>query len=632
MEHRSLSLAMRLQKSRISARMALMRRLSVMFADLSDWCVRQNKGGRRATTRDRRNFANAQIGWRSLLLQLGTQRALTAILDGGLIGNDMPRTSRLPSGDRILVLAAHQDDETVGAAGTFCLCAEAGYDFRVVYYTDGATAFGGLPPEQTSKLRHDEARQIWGKIAGVEPIFWDYPNRAQTLAPDAGAKLSALIEEFEPSAIFLPVFLEQPLEHRRMTEVLLAADALKAVPKQTEIWGYQITTRIPGNISVDISKTWKKKYDLNKLWVSQNAYVDYAHLAMGRDIASSYYLKRKKARKTASYAELFLTFDAPDYLSLARDFLDLPQRPAVLSQTAPEQCPPPNFFIVGMQKSGSYWLTALLDLHPQIRCFPSRPGHGDGTGEAHLFDMLARIESDYDRFAKSMKRKLDHHFADIVPRRKPENAEELKDLIDAFRLKFNQYCQLQRLKHGKPVVGEKTTESVHHLALLEEMYPTAGKVCILRDPRDRVVSFHYHQIRKGRLPADRPLSDAQVEAYIERTRADYQGLLAAALPVHVLTYEALSADTPAEVRRLLQTLAVSADDSTAHAMIEGASFERLAQRRMGQEDASSHFRKGIVGDWRAQLSAPLAEHMVTALEDLTSEVEKRFRLDLSSYR
>lgn len=612
-------------------RSRLMRNLAVALGNLSDRCLRlanlssegKDKAARGPTVR-------SQLGWRSLLGQLGTQRAMAAALDAGVLGSDMARDTRLPPGRKILVLAAHQDDEAVGAGGTLLLCAKAGYEFQVIYYTDGATAFANLDPKDTVKLRHDEARRVWRRLAGVEPVFWDYPNRDPAIAADAGGKLAAAIAAFKPSAIFVPVFLEQVLEHRRMSEVLAHANAVKAIPDSIEVWGYQITTRAPGNVAVDITDVWKEKYALNRMWESQNYYIDYAHLAQGRDMANSYFLRSNKKRRTASHAETFLVFDAPTYVQLTQEFLDLPARPAIVERI--QDAPPPNFFVIGLQKCGTYWLTALLDLHPQIRCFPSRPGHQDGTGEAHLFDHLARIDSDYQGFARSMRRKLDGHFANIVPKSAPANETERAALLDAVRRRFNEYCHLQRLRYGKPVVGEKTTESVHHLDLLESMYPLAQKICVLRDPRDRVVSFFFHQMRKGRLDEDQTLTAEHVDAYLDRVKKDYAGLLQASSPTHVLTYESLIADPHTTTENMLRFLGLDPDAATIKRMIDGASFERLAQRASGDEDASSHFRKGVVGDWRERLDEVQAARLTDDLEGLTQQIEARFGLNLRQYR
>lgn len=293
--------------------------------------------------------------------------------------------------------------------------------------------------------------------------------------------------------------------------------------------------------------------------------------------------------------------------------------------------PPPDFLIVGMQKSGSYWLTALLDSHPQIRCFPSKPGHADGTGEAHLFDNLPRIDGDYVRFRKSMSAKLGRWFADLIPKAQPESTEAREALTWAMRARFDEYCQQQRRLAGKPLVGEKTTETVHYPDLVDRLYPGMKKICILRDPRDRAVSFFFHQLRKGRLTDAAVIDDSHVDAYIGRVRQDYDGLLRMQNPLHVMTYEALSAGPLEATRALVAFIGADTEDALVSAMVDAAAFEQLAGRSKGDADAASHFRQGTTGDWRNHLSSALADRMVAALGPLTAQVEARTGLDLSEY-
>jgi LmbE family N-acetylglucosaminyl deacetylase len=609
----------RLRAGAAAARVAILRRAAAALQEWSDRCL-QLSGGART---DRRLLPKkARAAWATALAAFARADASRALLDCGVLGDDLPRGRGAPRGARGLVLAAHQDDETIGAGGTLLLCARAGAAFRVVYYTDGATTLGSAAPEDVSRWRREEARRVWRRIAGVEPTFWDYPNRAAGVSADAGRRLADTIAEFRPDVIFVPNFFEQPEDHRQLNDLLLAADAHRPLAREIEIWGYQITTRVPGNRVVDITSVWKEKFAVNRLWATQNAFMDYAHLAMGRDIAASYYLKgAKHARRAAAHAELFLAFDARAYLELA----------ALFQRRGGAASPPPDFFVIGMQKSGSYWLTALLDAHPSIRCFPSRPGGADGTGEAHLFDVLARLDTDYAAFRTSMRRKLEGFLAPAVPDDPPADPAGRLRVIEQLRARFNDYCDEQRKRSGKPVVGEKTTETVHHPELVEQLYPGVRKICILRDPRDRVVSFFFHQQRKGRL-AGRSLGEADVREYISRVERDYRGLLRMRGPLHVLTYERLAAAPEAEIGRLLSFLGVDASDATVQSMMRSASFETLAGRRRGDADPSSHYRSGTVGGWVEHLPASLAERMTAALEDLTREVEARCRVNLGDYR
>ncbi|MBA2504890.1 MAG: sulfotransferase [Thermoleophilaceae bacterium] len=569
--------------------------------------------------------------WQYVLAQAGSQEGLRLLLDGGLFGRSLPRVLGLPTGDRILVLVPHQDDEGIGAAGTLLLAARAGKRVHIVYFTDGATSLGDLAPEEVSRVREAEARRAWQRVPGVTLEFLRYPTGVPDVSADAVQRLGGILDDFAPSEVFVPTFLEEPYEHRLLNRWLALAHRARPLDAGVDVWGYQITTRMPGTAVVDITSVWRRKRRLNRAWRSQNAFLDYAHLAMGQDIANSAYLKGGAVIKpTRAHAEVFLRFSAPEYLTLCDRYLSLAE--AYEASLAEHATPNPDFFVVGMQKAGTYWLTAMLDAHPQIRCFPSRPAGGDGSGEAHLFDVLARLDGgDYGRFRKSMSTKLGGYFADLVPADQPAGEEERAALRERLGKRFARYCDEQRRLHGKPLVGEKTTETVHHLDLVEQLFGGVRKVCVLRDPRDRAVSFHFHQIRKGRRD-EGPIARHHVEEYIERVRADYAGLLEIQQPFHVMTYEGLSADPVRVLRPLLDFLGAYSSEAHPAALVEAGRFKRLAQRSPGEELAGNHYRKGVVGDWREKLDLALARKMVAELEPLTVRVEERLGLDLSAYR
>ncbi len=526
---------LRLKRSLEGLRSRLFRFLGIKFYNLSKWCNHQVKSGSRLPEGQKKKHPFSMVQWYKLLQNSPSRRALCALLDGGILGNDFPRSYGGPAGNRILVLAAHQDDEIVGAGGTLIMASQEKKILQVVYYTDGATRFGSFPLDEVTQLRNSEAHSVWKRLSSRKPLFMGVPNRADEIPPQAGQQLAEIIRDYQPTTIFVPLFFEHPLDHMRMSELLARADAVCPLDEQVEIWGYQITTRIPGNAVVDITSVWRKKYRLNKLWHTQNAFHDYPKLAMGRDIANSYYLKGAGVpNHRTGHAEVFLKLPAREYLTLAKAFLEMPEKEP-LQASPSSNASPPDFFIVGMQKSGTYWLTGLLDSHPNICCFPSQPGRSGGIGEAHLFDGLAKMDSDFDAFRKSMKVKLNGLFQDLVPSQ-PFASEQEKDVFfEEIRYRFNEFCDTQRIVAKKNLVGEKTTETIHHLDLVEKLYPGVKKIVILRDPRDRLVSFHYQEIRKARIANDSPITREKIDAYIERIQKDYKGLLIIQQQVFLLT-------------------------------------------------------------------------------------------------
>jgi hypothetical protein len=77
--------------------------------------------------------------------------------------------------------------------------------------------------------------------------------------------------------------------------------------------------------------------------------------------------------------------------------------------------------------------------------------------------------------------------------------------------------------------------------------------------------------------------------------------------IHV-RYEDLRADTPGELRRVVERLTGERlSQEEAGAIAEEFTFERQAGRRPGEENKSSFLRKGVVGDWRTHFSREARE-------------------------
>lgn len=89
-----------------------------------------------------------------------------------------------------------------------------------------------------------------------------------------------------------------------------------------------------------------------------------------------------------------------------------------------------------------------------------------------------------------------------------------------------------------------------------------------------------------------------------------------AVPVLVIKYEDLSADTLGEASRIVEWLELDVSDSTLKEAVESSSFERLAVQEMYQgfvEAASSDrpfFRRGSVDSWREELPIDLQNRVV----------------------
>ena len=175
---------------------------------------------------------------------------------------------------------------------------------------------------------------------------------------------------------------------------------------------------------------------------------------------------------------------------------------------------------------------------------------------------------------------------------------------------------------------QSPTRAVRGPAVVHNHWPyDAGfpnpTVYVMRDGRDVMVSLLFHRLREdpagrdARAVSSAPNRDEGVRqhlpSFIEREAHDPRPRTmrrrswsrhvrewsnAPGSSRVVTSYESLSADTTAELSRVLTALEIDVDHERVGQVVEGESFERVSGRSPGTADPSSFLRKGIVGDWR----------------------------------
>ena len=219
---------------------------------------------------------------------------------------------------RVLVLAAHPDDESMGCGGTIALLTDAGADVSVVFASDGEATIGATrSPQVTAALRRQEATAA-SRILGVDgpPVFLGHPDGALPQAVEAlAASLTALVAEQHPEAVFLPWFLDGHEDHRAMTDVLARAD----LPADLEFWGFEVWTPLPVTRLVDITAVENRKR--GALAAHRTAHAAF-------DVSAALHLSRWRsvhAQMGSGSAEAFITAPVRTYLELAAFAAPIPQ-------------------------------------------------------------------------------------------------------------------------------------------------------------------------------------------------------------------------------------------------------------------------------------------------------------------
>ena len=215
----------------------------------------------------------------------------------------------LPAFRRVVCLAAHPDDESMGCGGTLALLAEAGADVTLVFATDGEATIGSaVGREETGRLRAAEARTACDLLGVTRTRFLRHPDRRLSeRAAELGRQLGAIVAELRPDVLLLPWFLDGHPDHQALSTALATA----ALPADLQVWGYETWTPLPANRIVDISAAFDRKR-------AALAAHRTAHLAF--DVSAAGALSRWRSihgLMGKGHAEAFLAAPAADYLALA---------------------------------------------------------------------------------------------------------------------------------------------------------------------------------------------------------------------------------------------------------------------------------------------------------------------------
>jgi hypothetical protein len=290
------------------------------------------------------------------------------------------------------------------------------------------------------------------------------------------------------------------------------------------------------------------------------------------------------------------------------------------------------FFVRGHPRSGTNWVGALLNLHPNINCW----------GEFHFEDVRNAIDAQQAQpwqitAREPLKTVMDRCFEDMVK----------KAILTLEERKPEAYW-----------VGDRTPRG------LRVFVEGAPHFLIIRDGRDVLVSWTFHVLRMRPhvldvvIPADiRPgfnrlydrfqadkdhfarhphelLSD---EKWVKLVAARWAGWMRADLqsiqrieanekgaqcPLLVIRYEALHADTEGGRRRMYEFLGEDPDRALP------LSGETKTAPGFEKEDPQSFWRHGQVGDWKKYSTDPFKqwfkESAGEVLTELTYEKDDRW--------
>jgi LmbE family N-acetylglucosaminyl deacetylase len=197
-----------------------------------------------------------------------------------------------PQGERIVVLAPHPDDETLGCGGAVRLLIGTRKKVKVVFLTSGdkgdpdqeaypipgcSGQHGGTRVTDYALMREREAEKALGVLGVSEYEFLRFPDRGIHGAyKDVLQRLLKIVEEFAPDAIYAPSMVELNPDHRAAAALsmeiqrrYMRSSADSDSPAPIRIVFYEITTPLRPNILVDITSVYGRKKRALKRYRSQ---------------------------------------------------------------------------------------------------------------------------------------------------------------------------------------------------------------------------------------------------------------------------------------------------------------------------------------------------------------------------
>ncbi|MFC2947541.1 PIG-L deacetylase family protein [Virgibacillus sediminis] len=209
---------------------------------------------------------------------------------------------------KVLVLAPHMDDETIGPGGVIRKHANEGAEVHCAFVTDGSNSVSDLSKDELIHTRMKEMEEAKG-ILGIDSIhYMGLPDGKVESNEESRRKFRDIIETVQPDIIYCTSYVDAHTDHTQTAKTL--ADVLKDMedPSMT-LRLYEINCPIPPsfvNCVMDISDTVADKKRAIEVFSSQAIAFD-GFLELNR-------LKRELAAEDIQAAEVFVEPTIPAFI------------------------------------------------------------------------------------------------------------------------------------------------------------------------------------------------------------------------------------------------------------------------------------------------------------------------------
>jgi hypothetical protein len=262
-----------------------------------------------------------------------------------------------------------------------------------------------------------------------------------------------------------------------------------------------------------------------------------------------------------------------------------------------------KLFVVGCAKSGTTWVMNSLNGHPQMVV------KGEGRFTWRMLPYLAQA---FKGFNDDQVKHCDD------PTMLLRDVDLLMTARGLFDIQLFRYAETSGKKpSGLRVLGDKTPQHAVSMPSLNEIYPSAKFIHIVRDPRDAAASGWHHFGPDGQRQREEYFAYFVREVWplsVNAAQTAGRQFLGRYLEMR---YEELHREEPYQVRRCLDFLNVDQSPAAIEACIAAGDFKTRAKgRERGQEDATNFYRRGVAGDWVNHMTPQAAAEFCKPVADL----------------
>jgi LPS sulfotransferase NodH len=252
-------------------------------------------------------------------------------------------------------------------------------------------------------------------------------------------------------------------------------------------------------------------------------------------------------------------------------------------------------FVVGMPRSGTTLLAAMLSAHSRMTCgpetqffthlahrrgaVPHAPSPWPQVAVGYVESLTINGQSVVDAFGLSI-REIERH----LQGRQPSWAAALESIVATFARGL-----------GKPRWVEKTPNHLLHLSTIRREFPTARIVRILRDPRDAALSMR-------QLPWTSDDVLPNLHLWEEWDRVSWRFFESDGLSMTV-RYESLAAEPRGELSRICDFLGERFEDAMLDTSATGSAV--AARGEFWKETVRRPVSTQRIGVWRRELDPSL---------------------------